>query len=228
LVADRTVVRRNLIHDVEAASGIWLDWDNKYNRITQNTLFDLRMCCNGALFIEASQSPNMIDHNIVTDIHGIAIYGGDSDSLLIAHNLIGRCSNTGIVSLVATDRRLGGRPLTAKHNRVVKNILYTDKAIQFGDSDNISNQNIFNSSSDLKIRQAEGFDTDSKFIPFGLKLDRKTEQLQVEWQEKVPLFDNESAFKYDFFNVLRGKQTAAGPFGEALYKPATLNIDPRR
>jgi hypothetical protein len=228
LVANRTVVRRNLIHDVEAASGIWLDWDNKYSRITQNTLFDLRMCCNGALFVEASQLPNTIDHNIVMDIHGIAIYGGDSDSLLIAHNLIGRCSNTGVVSLVATDRRLNNRSFTARHNRVVKNIFYTENAIYFGDLENVSNQNVFISSSDLKTRQGEGFDTDSKVIPFEFILDRKTVQLQIEWQEKVPLFNNENVFKHDFFNASRGNQTAVGPFSEAQNKPVILNIDPRR
>ncbi|MBN1998535.1 right-handed parallel beta-helix repeat-containing protein, partial [candidate division KSB1 bacterium] len=113
-----TVVRRNLIHDIMAGSAVWLDWDNKNCRITQNTVYDLDMCCNGALFIEASREPNLIDHNILWDIRGVGIYGGDSDELIIAHNLIGPCTRPGVLLQVATDRVLRGRPFTSRRNRI--------------------------------------------------------------------------------------------------------------
>lgn len=128
---------------MEAASAIWLDWDNHYSRVTQNIVYDVSMCCNGALFIEASIVPNMIDNNNLWNIHGIPIYTGDSDILIIAHNLIGPSTNAGVYSISPTGRNLHGRPLTSCHNRIVNNIFFTKDPIFFKDPDNFSNNNVF-------------------------------------------------------------------------------------
>ena len=132
LVNEGTLVRRNLISECTAAPAVWLDWDNKNSRITQNLIFDIQICCNGALFVEASQTPNMIDHNVLWNIRGVGIYTGDTDNLIIAHNLIGPCTGPGVYTHVATDRHVNGRAVTSKGNRVVQNIFYTAEPIHFG------------------------------------------------------------------------------------------------
>jgi len=228
LVTNRSLVRRNLIHDVEAASAIWLDWDNKYCRITQNTVYDMSMCCNGALYIEASQVPNMIDHNIVWDTHGVAIYCGDSDSLTIAYNLIGPCSNDGVLTRAPTNRELNGRILTSRHNRLINNIFYADCPVMFDDPDNQSDQNIFSVDFDFEFWQAQGYDKQSKQIDFQAYFDRKQLQIKIESKKPFPVFDNEPLSDTDFYDNPREKKAKAGPFQYQNENQIIFTVDPRR
>jgi alpha-N-arabinofuranosidase len=225
LISTRTLVRRNLIHDVMAAAAIWLDWSNSYNRITQNTIFDVAICCNGTLFIEASRAPNLMDHNIIWDIHGIAISGGDSDSLIIAHNLIGPCTNTGVYTKQITDRILQGREMTSRYSRVVNNIFYTEDPIFFGDPENISDMNLFKAGFGLSKRQQSGFDASSQVHDFNISFDREKLELTFEGIEDFPLSGTEPFFEFDFFNNRRHAKAYAGPF-QKIEK--VLAIDPRR
>ena len=225
LICNRTLVRRNLIHDLTAADAIWLDWSNSYNRITQNTIFDVAICCNGTIFIEASRAPNLIDHNIIWDIHGISISGGDSDSLIIAHNLIGPCTNTGVYTNQITDRILQGREMTSRHNRVVNNIFYTENPIYFGDPENISDMNLYKAGFGLSEWQHSGFDKLSVMRDFNISFNREKLELTFKGIEDVPLSRTESFFGFDFFVNRRPAKSCAGPF-QTIEK--VLVIDPRR
>ena len=227
LVTRRTLVRCNLIHDVEAAMAIWLDWDNRYSRITRNTVYDIEMCCNGALFVEASQFPNMIDNNIVRDIHGVAIYGGDSDSLIIAHNLIESCTGTGIHALVITGRRLNGRPLSSRHHLIANNIICTREAISLQDPDNVSDHNLFCAGFDLLQWRKRGFDRSSRAAAFESHLDRGKVQLRLHSDTVISQFDPVRYCDFDFFGFGRGGRATAGPFHDRFAKPVVLDIDPR-
>ena len=54
------------------ASGIWMDWENINSRCSQNVVLNTDSIF-GGIFIEASQAPNMADHNFVwgSTKHGI-------------------------------------------------------------------------------------------------------------------------------------------------------------
>ncbi|MDF1515624.1 MAG: right-handed parallel beta-helix repeat-containing protein, partial [Anaerolineae bacterium] len=65
LLNQDTLVSGNLLHDIEAASGIWLDFANRNSRVTGNVLANISNIAgaSGALYIEASRVPNLVDHN---------------------------------------------------------------------------------------------------------------------------------------------------------------------
>jgi hypothetical protein len=219
LVNESTLVRRNEISDCFAAPAIWLDWDNKNCRITQNFVFDIRLCCNGALFVEASQTPNMIDHNILWDIRGTGIYAGDTDNLIIAHNLIGPCTGPGIHTRVATDRRLNNRLLTSKGNRVVQNIFYTPEPIRFEDKENISENNVFADSSgrfDLARWQQSGQDANSARMDLDIKLSGMG---GIFWNMPVlPRFKAVPGINVDYHDLPRSTSTAMPGLFEAQHE----------
>ncbi len=121
LVTRGTLVRNNHIARIEGGGGIWLDWDNRGSRVTGNIIHDISTV-QGAVFVEASQQPNLVDHNVFWNIQGQGVRAADTDNLVIAHNLFGRIAEELVVAKVATDRSLGGRKLTSRNNRVVNNI----------------------------------------------------------------------------------------------------------
>ncbi|MFC1538464.1 right-handed parallel beta-helix repeat-containing protein [Candidatus Latescibacterota bacterium] len=228
LSATGTLIQRNLIHDVEAAYGIWVDWDNKYSRISRNTLYDLSITGNGVLYFEASQFPNMYDNNIIWSVHGTAIFGGDSDSLIVANNLIGECDNIGVYTLKITDRSVNGRPTTSRHSRVYNNLFHLERPIEFGDIENISDNNVFSADFNLADLQAGGYDHNSKLLDFTITLDRENVCLRIESKSPVPVFENEPLAEYDFYGNPRVKSVTAGPFQDRFAHPVILNIDPRK
>ena len=223
-----TLVRRNLIHDVQASSAIWLDWDIRNSRITQNTVYDLVMCCNGALFIEAAQVPNLIDHNILWKIHGVPIYTGDADSLTIAHNFIGPSSGPGVLSKVGTNRMLNGRPLTSRHNRIVHNVFYRASPLVIEDPVNTSNLNVFSSEFDLNAWQAQGFDADSQTMDFEVTFDPDQVTLRIDTPMTLPVLDSLLFLDVDFYDIPRDHKATVGPFQDQFARPVILNVDPRR
>jgi alpha-L-arabinofuranosidase len=125
LINDHVLVRGNLIHDVASASAIWLDWDNRHCRITQNVVINTLQTHNGAVFIEASQAPNWIDHNIIWHAWRSGITLFDSDQVLVAHNLIAHTAIP-VLSKVNTDRSLHGRRLTSRDNVIRNNLFYAN------------------------------------------------------------------------------------------------------
>ena len=222
-----TLVRRNLIHDVQAGSAIWLDWDIRNSRITRNTVYDLTMCCNGALFIEAAQVPNLIDHNILWDIHGVPIYTGDADSLTIAYNLIGPSTGPGVLSKVGTNRMLNGRPLTSRHNRIVHNVFYKASPMVIEDPANTSNLNVFSGEFDLHAWRAEGFDADSWTEDFDVSFDPNRVVLHLRSRMILPRRTGLPLLDADFYEVPRRDTTTVGPFQGQFAHPVVLNVDPR-
>ena len=223
-----TLVRRNLIHDVQAGSAIWLDWDIRNSRITRNTVYNLTMCCNGALFIEAAQVPNLIDHNILWGIHGVPIYTGDADSLTIAYNFIGPSTGPGILSKVGTNRMLNGRPLTSRHNRIVHNVFYKASPMVIEDPANTSNRNVFSAEFDLNAWHAEGFDTDSWSEDFAVSFDPDQVALRLDTRMTLPRRNRLPILDVDFFEVARSTHATVGPFQDQFARPVVLNVDPRR
>ncbi len=143
LINTGTLVRNNHIARIQAGGGIWLDWDNRNARVTGNLIRDISTA-QGGVFVEASQQPNMVDHNVFWYIDGRGVRAADTDFLVVAHNLFGRVKEDLVVARVATDRSLGGRRLTSNSNRVVNNIFVdVDKPINFGDPSNVADYNVY-------------------------------------------------------------------------------------
>jgi hypothetical protein len=228
LIADRTLIQRNLIHDIQAGCGIWVDWNNRYCRITRNTLYDLSMGSNGVLFFEASQHPNIYDNNIIWSVHGTAIFGGDSDSLIVVNNLIGDCDSVGVLTQKITDRSVNGRPTTSRHSKVYNNLFHLERPIEMHDQDNLSDNNVFYAEFNLAELQAGGFDRNSKLLDFSITLDRENVCLRFESESPVPTFDNEPLAEFDFYGNPRMNSVTAGPFGDRFANEVILNIDPRK
>lgn len=192
LVTRGTLVRNNHIQRIEAGGGIWLDWDNRGSRVTGNIIHDISTV-QGAVFVEASQQPNLVDHNVFWNIQGQGVRAADTDNLVIAHNLFGRVAEELVVAKVATDRSLGGRRLTSRNNRVVNNI-FVDVAKPLAlDDGNIAEHNV-------NVRAEAEFDA---------------AKLLLNWKAANPLPAVQvlKGCERDFFGSLRdGAQTIAGPF----------------
>jgi hypothetical protein len=146
LINRGTLVRNNHIARIQSACGIWLDWDNRNSRVTGNLIRDV-VTAQGAVFVEASQQANMVDHNVFWNIDGQGVRVADTDNLTIAHNLFGLIKEDLVYARVATDRSLGGRKLTSVNNRVVNNVFVDPaKPIAFSGG-NIADYNVYLSTS---------------------------------------------------------------------------------
>lgn len=216
LINTGTLVRGNTISQIEAAGGIWLDWNNKNSRVTGNIIHEVQTA-QGAIFVEASQHPNLVDNNFIWNIDGQGIRAADTDELIIAHNLITRTTEDVVVARVATDRSLGGRRLTSERNKIVNNLfLDIQKPILFGSRNNEADYNVYATTGepfDLEKWRQEGWGkhsvslrSEAQFDPVELIFKWKAEEVLPE----VPIL------KYctsDFFGQPRDSQKVVpGPF----------------
>jgi alpha-N-arabinofuranosidase len=223
-----TLVRRNIITDIEAAPGIWMDYDNINSRVTQNVLVNIESV-NGAIFIEASQVPNIVDRNFVWDVEGSGIYQHDCDELTVAHNFVAKCAKEAVEMRICQGRMVGGRLSTCKRNRVLNNILIkAPKGVFFIDDDNLSDCNIFFDCSgpfDFKAWQEKGFGPNSITAKINVSFDKQ--KLSFTWSAKgkLPLFPKIGICTHDFFDSAWGPdKVPAGPFSYPIAGTTTLKL----
>ena len=185
LVNTGTLVRRNHIARIQGGGGIWLDWNNRNSRVTGNVIREVSTA-QGGVFVEASQQPNMVDHNVFWDIDGQGVRAADTDHLIVAHNLFGRVKENLIVARIATDRSLGGRRLTSSNNRVVNNIFVdAEKPIDFGDPSNVADYNVYLSTRDQAGAKLLPGETHSVAITGAVELNGR--ELLLAWSPAQPL-----------------------------------------
>jgi len=138
-----TLVRNNHVAQFLGGDAIWLDFDNVNSRVTGNVMNDITTV-QGAVFIEASQVPNLVDHNFFWNIHGQGVRLADTDNAIVAHNFFYRVTEELVEAKVATDRSLGGRKLTSTGNRFVNNVIVNQgKPIFYEDSSNVADYNVY-------------------------------------------------------------------------------------
>jgi hypothetical protein len=228
LVNEKTLVQGNRIERITGGPAVWLDWNNRHCRITRNLVYDTESCCNGALFVEASRRPNWIDHNILWNVKGTGVFAGDTDSLVVAHNLIGPCTGPAVRAFAMTDRRLDGRPMTARGNRVWNNILMSAEPIRFVDPENESDGNVFSDPAfDLAAWRQTGRDLQG--LRMNLRCVFEPGKTELLWdpdsllpQRRRVLMDG-----YDFFGVSgTGDSDVPGPFADRFAKPVILDLNP--
>ena len=192
LINERVLVRRNLIHDVTSASAIWLDWDNRHCRITQNVVINTLETHNGAVFIEASQQPNWIDHNVIWHAWRSGITLFDSDKVLVAHNLIAHTAIP-VLSKVNTDRSLHGRRLTSRENVICNNLFYGNGDLPvIADPDNVCDDNAYSAPFEqpaITGRLNPDWDAGSTSLVAYVALDLESLELtlEIEGPDGVPI-----------------------------------------
>lgn len=128
----RCLIRRNLIVDTLHGAGIWMDWNNQFSRCTQNLIIGTHTI-HGAIFVEASYQPNLIDQNLLWKTEGHGVYEHDSSGQIFAHNLIAHSSKCGLhLHGKITDRRVDGREMAYGRHTVRNNLLIDNaQASQF-------------------------------------------------------------------------------------------------
>ncbi|MBA7668743.1 hypothetical protein ES703_76858 [subsurface metagenome] len=227
LLNNGTLVRRNVITDIEAAPGIWMDYNNKNSRVTQNVLANIESC-NGAIFIEASQVPNLVDRNFIWNVEGSGIYQHDCDELTVAHNFVAHCTEEAVEMRICHGRIVNGRLSTCKRNRVLNNIFVNvRKGVYFIDDDNLSDRNIFVDCGpfDFNAWQRKGFGPKSVTAKIKSSFDIQTLNFTWSTEDELALFAKLKTCSHNFFDILwKGKNVPAGPFAYPGSSPITVNL----
>ncbi len=224
LINTGTLVRDNHIARIEGAGGIWLDWNNKNSRVTGNVIRDISGV-QGAVFVEASQQPNMVDHNVFWNVDGQGVRVADSDYTVVAHNLFGQVRGDLVLARVATDRSLGGRKLTSNSNRVVNNIFVdAERPINFGDTSNTADYNVYVFTTGAGLIKPLPGETHSVVIQGETRLREK--ELLLTWHPEgaLPPAPAVKGCDRDFAGRERtGEMTVPGPF-LGLTRPADFRL----
>ncbi len=225
------LLRRNLVRDTTAAPGIWLDWGNVNSRVTGNIILDVH-CDTGGIFMEASQQPNLVDHNLVWGTRGNGIYQHDCDELTIAHNLVAHSRDAAVRMQVCQGRTVLGRPTTARRNKILNNVFLNHaRPLAISDPDNVSDCNVFagpDKGFDLVAWQAKtGWDKRSVRAALEATLDPATLAISVRSLEPLPLFPRLPLLNCDFLGrPADASQAPPGPFAHLPYAGTTLSADP--
>jgi len=213
LVNRGTLVRNNHIARLLASCGIWLDWDNQNSRVTGNVIHDVQTV-QGAIFIEASPQPNLVDNNVIWNIDGQGVRAADTDNLVIVHNLFGLIAEDLVFAGVATDRSIRGRKLTSTGNRVVNNIFVdVKKPIASGDPSNVADYNAYVWTRNDTSRQVKDPGQHSVSLAGDVQFDGR--ELLLTWKpaQPLPLTPLVKGCPEDFFGRARSvENNVSGPF----------------
>lgn len=224
-----TLVRHNRVARITGAPAIWLDWDNRNCRITRNVVSDTSSQANGAIFIEASRQPNTIDHNLVWHVHGRGIFAGDTDRLVIAHNLVAYSDREPVGLMTVTDRELDGRRMSSHGHIVRDNLFVGATAPVIRERDNVCDDNLYLATlpaPKLAAWRDGGWDPHGALLDGRCDFDPVKGDLAVEAAHPLPAVPIVPPFREDFFGAPRtGDTTSAGPIADG--HRGRWKIDPR-
>jgi alpha-L-arabinofuranosidase len=224
-----TLIRKNLVQDTIDAAGIWMDYSNRNSRCTQNVVIRTKTQM-GGIFMEASQAPNLVDHNIIWGSTGNGIYQHDCDELVIAHNLIAHCADAGIRMRICAGRDVGGRLSTAKRNKILNNIIAdTEQMLAISDPDNVCDGNLFGASREpfdlSKWREKHGWDRNSAVADIEAALDARTICLNWSVTGSIPECHRLDWMAFDFQGRPHsGQSVPPGPFATIPTIPAKVSL----
>jgi alpha-N-arabinofuranosidase len=230
LLNEGTLVQRNRIERITGGGGVWLDWDNRNSRVTRNLVVATHPCCNASIFVEASRDTNWVDHNVLWDVRGVAISAGDTDNLVVAHNLIGPTASIGVRASVLTDRTLNGRAMTARGNRVYGNVILAPVPVSFEDEGNRSDYNVFGDPGfDLAAWQEKGQDPHGRQMVARGAYDSEKAEMTFSTGGPLPPVPPAVAADVDYFGPITGTSPAIpGPFADRFAGEVVLDLSPLR
>lgn len=229
LRCDHSLVAHNTIHHITDAAGIWLDWDNKHSRVTRNVLYNIPKTFNGGIYIEASRTPNLIDHNILRNVRKAAINLAYTDHCKVFHNLVMN-GDIPVNSIVYNqDRKQDGETLSSKRNTIQNNVFYHNRELPIIKNDtNTCNQNLYAiADSSFASWQNKGWDTNSANLSLNITTHETLSDLHITCPEPFPKTGTVPFIKTDFFHHPRSPyQTAAGPFEKSFVGTAKWKVIP--
>lgn len=146
-----SLIRRNVIRECYGCDALWMDVDNRNNRITSNLFLD-GIQSREHIFIECSRdAENLIDNNIIWNVEGrydksavpaepgssgwyrvteqdvkndYGIYLEGTDRLRVVNNLIGECNKAGFFAKTVAFRLHVRRGGTSRENKFFNNLFY--------------------------------------------------------------------------------------------------------
>ena len=202
------LVRHNVILDNKHGSGIWADWQNVNTRLCANVIVDIEFAQHGAIFVEASKHPNLVDNNVIwkvgtcPSVGGDAVLGGngiyehDCDHLTVRHNFVHGASRAAIcMNRGDINRIVYGRGATGRRNHVLNNIMDDCMlAIIMPNPDNTADGNLlgrFAKDAPLRLqhpdeklslpawREFHGWDKNGKYVKIEAVFDRAAMVLSI-------------------------------------------------
>lgn len=219
LRADHTLIAGNRIHHVTDAAGIWIDWANRYSRISRNILYNMPETYNGVIFVEASIKPNMVDHNVIDNTGGKAINLGDTDHARVYHNLVMN-SNIPVAAYVNTDRSMNGEKLTSENNIILNNVFFQNASMpRIDHQSNTCNRNLYDTEkADLENWKAKGWGKNSSIQAMEITSNNTHSSLTFRLDSPFPKLKPVEPVDYDFFYYQRnGDFAMPGPFNKNFY-----------
>ena len=181
--------------------------------------------------MEASQAPNLVDHNIIWGSTTNGIYQQDCDELVIAHNLIGKCKDAGIRLQTCPGRTVGERLTTAKRNKILNNIIVdVGQMLAFSDPDNVCDGNLFGTSREpfdiVEWRQKYDWDQNSAMADIRASLDPITLKLTWSVGGMMPECQLPARITSDFWGrAYSGQKVSPGPFQTVPTASAEFLLD---
>ena len=257
--AKNMLYRRNVIRHVRHGNGAWWDVGNSNCRVTQNIFADIQTV-SAAVHFEMTTDQNAIDNNIIWDVRnaepgtpgqrgcaGSGIFDNATSNLVITQNLIGRCENAGVFTIVRPDR---GRPV-ADGNLVANNIFAACKAgIVFLSANNEADHNVYVGMPpvfqglyegppsadgdawrlvkymDLASWRGHGWDQNSTLLDANIRFDPNTLQLTISVPKPLPKSRVLSFVNSDLLGNRTGPARIAGPLAD-LGPKEPRKVDPR-
>jgi hypothetical protein len=257
--AKNMLYRRNVIRHNRHANGAWWDVGNSNCRVTQNIFADIQTV-SAAVHFEMTTDQNAIDNNIIWDVRnakpgtpgqrgcaGSGIFDNATSNLVITQNLIGRCENAGVFTIVRPDR---GRPV-ADGNLVANNIFAGCKVgIVFLSANNKADHNVYVDMPsafqglyegppsadgdawrlikymDLASWRDHGWGQNSMLLNAGIRFDPDTLQLTISTPKPLPKSRTFSFINSDLLGNPAGPARIAGPLADFRPKQPR-EVDPR-
>ena len=250
--ARNMLFRRNVVRHIRHANAAWWDFDNANCRVTRNIFADV-LSVSAAVHMEMNRERCQIDNNIVWDVRnaepgtpgqrgcaGSGIFDNATDNLIIAQNLIGRCDNSGVFTIVRPDRMGSG---TGINNTVANNIFVQcgKSAIVFLDPKNEADGNVYvdlpknfqgyyegdsKQYLDLAAWRARGWDKNSVMADAEIGFDPDTLALTISVSKPLPQVRAINHIQGDVLGKATGATRVAGPLAD-LGAKSSWQVDPR-
>lgn len=251
--AHNMLFRRNVVRHIRHANAVWFDSGNTNCRITRNVFADV-LTVSAAVHMEMNRQPNLIDDNIIWDVRnaepgtpgqrgcaGSGIFINASDHLMIAQNLVGRCDNSGVFTIVRPDRANSG---LAEDNEIYNNIFArcNKSAIVFLNQHNSADGNLYVSmpkdflgffTGDTKQwmdlsgwRESHGWDTNGSSANMQIDFDPGRLELTINSSDRLPKVKAFDDVDIDIFGKVTRDTRVPGPLANVTAQH-TWHIDPR-
>jgi len=251
--AHNMLFRRNVIRHIRHGNAVWFDTGAVNDRITSNVFADV-VSVASAVHMEMNLQANLIDNNIVWDVRnaelgtpgqrgcaGSGIFDNASDKLTITQNLIGRCDNSGIFTIIREDRTGSG---TATGNKVYNNIFTKcgKSAIVFLSEKNEADGNLyislpnnfqgFFSGGEKQFvtlaawREKFGWDKYATSSEMEIDFNPDTLELTLKGNQPLPVVVIHNQIRTDFFGKSTSGTRPPGPLANPGAKQV-WKVDPR-